>query len=172
MVAPLRLIWYLLRHKWYVLRASLALRVPLWQALIHDWSKFRPSELLPYARMVYGRVGWRRVDLTRLHYTPGHQHEFDTGINHHRNRNPHHWQYWLLYTGFYADESRPFTALPMPERFVREMVADWIGAARAQGNTNVYGWYTSHKEEIILHPATRVLVEQLLDEAHQRGLLP
>ncbi|MFA5525633.1 MAG: DUF5662 family protein [Acholeplasmataceae bacterium] len=55
--------------------------------------------------------------------------------------------------------------LPMPRRYVLEMVADWVGAGRAiTGKRDAAGWYAAHREHIHLHPETRRLVEMLLKE--------
>lgn len=55
--------------------------------------------------------------------------------------------------------------LAMPERYVREMVADWMGAGRAiTGKWEVREWYAKTREHIILHPATRARVEELIAE--------
>lgn len=53
--------------------------------------------------------------------------------------------------------------LPMPDRYRREMLADWRGAGRAQGNPNTARWYLSHRDGILLHPETRRWVEEQLD---------
>ncbi|HCF70962.1 MAG TPA: hypothetical protein DER33_05135 [Syntrophomonas sp.] len=50
----------------------------------------------------------------------------------------------------------------MPEKYVKEMVADWRGAGLAQGQADTLAWYHANKHKIILHPATRSQVEQLL----------
>ena len=53
--------------------------------------------------------------------------------------------------------------LPMPEVYAREMVADWVGAGMAiNGVSNPQAWYTSNREKMLLHPKTRVFVEELL----------
>jgi hypothetical protein len=54
MLAHLRYLAYVLRHKRYVLYAGWILRVPLWQLLVHDWTKFTPMEWGPYVRRFYG----------------------------------------------------------------------------------------------------------------------
>ena len=55
--------------------------------------------------------------------------------------------------------------LAMPERYVREMVADWMGAGRAiTGRWEVAEWYAKTREHIILHPDTRARVEELIAE--------
>ena len=51
----------------------------------------------------------------------------------------------------------------MPEHFVREMVADWIGAGRAQGHgDDIVPWYRRNAHIMVLHPQTSLLVEHLL----------
>jgi hypothetical protein len=169
MVANIRIFFYLLNHKWHVFRACLALRVPLWQALVHDWSKFRPSEFGTFAQFAFGGAGWRKIDLAKLSYTPGENLPLDMVKNYHQKRNPHHWQYWLYYVGM---DDVSFIALPMPERFAREMVADWIGAAKAQKGPNVLDWYERNRDSLVLHPETRAFVETLLRDAQRRRVIP
>ena len=54
-------------------------------------------------------------------------------------------------------------ALPMPEKAVLEMVADWRGAGRAiSGKDETKEWYAKNKDNMILHTATRNLVEKML----------
>lgn len=45
---------YVLRHKWFVLLQCLS-NGQFWLGIIHDWSKFLPSEFFPYARHFYGK---------------------------------------------------------------------------------------------------------------------
>lgn len=51
-------------------------------------------------------------------------------------------------------------ALPMPEKYRREMLADWRGAGRAYGNNDTAGWYEKNAAQIVLHPDTREWVER------------
>lgn len=44
---------YLIRHKYYVFMAGFSVGCSLWQIVVHDWSKFLPSEWIPYARYFY-----------------------------------------------------------------------------------------------------------------------
>jgi hypothetical protein len=46
--AHLRYASYVTRHKWFVFRAGLKTRAPLWRLLIHDWSKLSRAEWTPY----------------------------------------------------------------------------------------------------------------------------
>src|SRR5258708_40255385 len=54
MVKHCRYLMYVLRHKWYVFVYGSQLGIPF-LALLHDNSKFLPSEWFPYAEFFYGR---------------------------------------------------------------------------------------------------------------------
>lgn len=150
MKAHLKYLSYVLRHKWFVFLAGLDLKVPLWQLLVHDYTKFLPREWGPYVRYFHGV--WPREDNDAQE-----RHDFDRAWNHHQKRNPHHWQYWLLTMD--VGTTHP---LSMPDRYLREMVADWRGAGRALGKPDTVGWYLANYEKMILHPDTRRQVENLL----------
>jgi hypothetical protein len=124
-----------LRHKWYVLRAGRRLGVPLWRLLVHDLSKFSRAEWGAYVdRYVTGRYV---------------QSEWDRAWAHHCRHNPHHWQHWM--------------GAKMPEHFAREMLADWTAAGQTySGTDDPREWYAWNRDQIVLHPATRDLVEELM----------
>lgn len=180
--------WLTIKHKWFVFLAGLKTGVPLWRLIIHDWSKFTPSELPHYQRQFFGDkddpLGFAAAWL------------------HHQNHNPHHWEYWLPRSGhakhndderykiqahgdgyplwiydfekekqitpkiaddFAEDANQIYTLkeylnnidlipIDMPEWAIREMIADWMGAARAyEGQWPVDGnweWMDTHCEKI------------------------
>jgi hypothetical protein len=185
----LRYLWYVIRHKWFVFVAGSLTRAPLWRLLIHDWSKFRPSEWFPYVANFYGEsvdsIAHRdyQTRMARAHYDfegevhvsfhaklLRHEQElkerlknkrrtaFDIAWLRHQHRNPHHWQHWVL-----REDSGATKVLQMPDHFVREMVADWMGAGRAiTGKWEVEAWYEKNKHQILLHPVTRGRVEVLI----------
>jgi hypothetical protein len=94
---------------------------------------------------------------------------FDAAWNHHQKANPHHWQYWLL-----TMDSGETAPIDMPEKFVREMVADWIGAGWAIRNQPNYvsacagagEWYAKNADRMKLSARTRRRVEELLNAAN------
>lgn len=135
---------YVLRHKWYVFQACLEYGL-IWRGLIHDWTKFLPSEWIAYAQTFYKPDGSKQYVSSDA---------FANAWNHHQKRNSHHWQYWLL-TWDHGGE----TALDMPLADRQEMLADWRGAGRALGMPNTWEWYEANKEKIRLHPDTRTWVE-------------
>lgn len=141
---------YVARHKWFVLRAGLRTRAPLWRLLVHDWSKLTPAEWGPYVRFFYTDRRDRAA--------------FDKAWLHHQHRNPHHWQHWLLH-----EDNGDTKALRMPDGLVREMVADWMGAGRAiKGRWDVADWFDKNAHRIVLHPETARLVHKLIDAQRAR----
>ncbi len=138
---------YVFRHKWFVFREGLKLGVPLRQLLIHDWSKCMPSEWTPYVLTFYGTDGEKICAADR----------FEHAWLLHQKRNPHHHQWWLL-----PQDDGDMKALPMPDRYRREMIADWIGAGLAQGKPDTAAWYEKNKAKMRLHPDTRKWVENRL----------
>lgn len=139
---------YVLKHKWFVFIASRMIGSSLWRALIHDLSKFRPSEWFAYANTFYGSDGSKLYNPTS---------EFDVAWLLHQHRNPHHWQYWILRED--NPESGELKILEMPHKYTLEMVADWMGAGRAiMGRWECSDWYMKHKSKILLHPSTEALV--------------
>lgn len=147
---------YVVRHKWFVLCASRKTKTSLWRALIHDLSKFRPTEWGPYARTFYGTDGRSRYVETR---------EFNKAWLKHQHRNPHHWQHWLLQL-----DSGGVLTIEIPRKYVREMVADWMGAGRAiTGRWDYAEWYHRNWDKIQLHPNTRAFVEALIPARRETG---
>jgi hypothetical protein len=72
---------------------------------------------------------------------------------HHQKWNKHHWEYWVIPS---------HGPLNMPDKYVREMVADWFAAGRAfDGAWDAKNWYL--RQDLLLHPLTRVKVEGLLE---------
>lgn len=140
---------YVLRHKWFILCASRKIGASLWLALIHDVSKFRPSEWTPYARTFYKPDGSKQFN-----ETPAYRRAWLL----HLHRNPHHWQYWMI-----INQENSTTAIEMPHKYALEMVADWMGAGRAiSGRWEYLEWYTKNREKIVLHDNTRHFVEEIL----------
>lgn len=162
---------YLLRHKWYVAVACFEHGL-YWRGIVHDWSKFLPSEWRAYAEMFYGGPKKPTSDPTTLHgalelvawegearsHRVRWQYGFDRAWLRHQHRQPHHWQHWVL-----REDSGATKVLPMPREDALEMYCDWVGAGRAiTGSKSPRQWYEKNKERIMLHILTREFVESLM----------
>lgn len=152
---------YVLRHKWFVLWACRMTGAGLRRGAVHDWTKFLPREWFAYAKHFYNEDGTRRDVRDKTgSYDPLRQGiSFEMAWLSHQ-RNKHHWQAWVV-----LGDGGSVKALPMPEKYVREMVADWVGAGKAiSGRSDPRPWYDANKWNMLLHDETRDLVEMLLEE--------
>lgn len=163
----LKYLSYVVRHKWFVLCACWK-RGLYWQGVVHDWSKFLPSEWFPYAAFFYGpklpewhevsagqRMAGYPYELTKTYRSD----QFDLAWLKHQHRSPHHWQHWVL-----REDSGDTKLLRMPHKYVLEMLSDWDGAGRAitgkSGGTSA--WYAKNRAKILLHWETRTFVDMEL----------
>ena len=163
MKAHLGYLGYVLRHKWHVLYAGIFLGVPFGRLLIYDWTKFTPAEWGPYVRRFGGgnNSKWEKADDDQ---------EWKDAWLHHWTHNPHHWNYWcIVIEDTYLGSMR--VPRPMPETYVREMVADWYGAGMAQGKPAIEAWYMANNDKMQLHPETRAMVHRFITEGVLKGVI-
>jgi hypothetical protein len=138
--------------------ASIELGVP-WQGFVHDLSKFSPLEFWAYARYFKGPYGalYKGTCPVILYRQKELKQAFDVAWKHHQKHNPHHWEHWIIELAIGENK-----VSLMPEKYVREMVADWMAMSRARGKSDCSEWYEGNKEFIKLHPETRKCVETLI----------
>lgn len=82
----------------------------------------------------------------------------------HIHRNPHHWQHWVL-----INDNGSFTALPMPEVYIIEMICDWWSFSWKKGNLyEIFDWVDENGPRILLANETIRLVEKILNRIRVR----
>ena len=159
---------YVARHRWFVFKAACRLGIP-GLGLVHDLSKYSHAEWGPYACQFFNSDGSRRdVRNPDGSYDPNAQApEFKRAWLHHQ-RNRHHWQAWIS-----LGDAGAFYAIDIPDRFCREMVADWMGAGMAiSGRKNPYPWYQANKAKMILHQNSRTRIEAIICSQAVQGWQP
>ena len=163
---------YVLRHKWFVFVECCKMGIPL-RGLLHDISKFRSEEFSSYANYFYGDkipddkyIAGQESSINIKHAIDSHRESVVEGrMNYswlgHQHKNKHHWQYWIL-----RHDSGGTTLMEIPYKYVKEMVADWLGAGRAINgkDDDTKSWYESNKDKMQMHENTRKIVEELLNE--------
>lgn len=132
------------RHIAFVQQAGRQIGVPEELLLVHDESKFSTEEYLPYAVNFYGSDEQKEANRP----------DYALAWLHHLHANKHHWQHWIVPLG---------EVLPMPPVYVREMVADWMGASRAYtGSWDMTEWLKEHLPGLVLHDDTEAILLVLL----------
>ena len=138
------------------------------QGLMHDLSKYSPTEFLIGARYFQG---------TR---SPNNAEREATGVStawlHHKGRNRHHYEYWLDYSGKRSDGINGSGIIPcrMPLRYVAEMFMDRIAACKtyhgaAYRDSDPLDYYVKGNTRQFLHPDTADLLEEMLKMLAEDG---
>lgn len=150
---------YVIRHKWFVFVECCRLGIP-WLGVVHDISKFRLDEFVPYANHFYGNGGNIKKGRDETGYYKPHDtgnEKFEMAWLLHQKRNKHHWQWWVS-----PCDREEVKVLDMPLKYRKEMLADWRGAGKAQGTPDTLAWWNKNKSKIKLHDNTARWVERNL----------
>lgn len=128
------------------------------QGLLHDLSKYSPTEFWRGARYYLG---------TR---SPNDAERKETGISlawlHHKGRNRHHLEYWIDYQ-FSNDGKAGMGGYKMPIRYVAEMFCDRIAASKVYlkeeyTDAASYNYFIRSKDHLLIHPETSAEIEKML----------
>jgi hypothetical protein len=138
------------RNLLYILDHKLNVLIECWkeglyvQGITHDCSKFSPKEFFPYAKKFFSDGELSIVDEMKWNYA----------WLLHQHKNKHHWEYWVV---------NPNTkqALPMPRKYLIEMVCDWRSFSRKWGR-KVKGANIKLSDHLILHHETKKELEILM----------
>lgn len=146
------------QHVRFVREAGVELKVPESQLAIHDKSKWTEDEFPRYAANFHGKtspVNAQRVaDNMALAWL------------HHIHHNPHHWQFWMFPDGYSPKSSSLEKGIIfMPENYLREMVADWMGASMAYtGSWDMLDWLNMNLKNVKLHSKSWLVLVKILEE--------
>ncbi len=142
-------------HKWLVMKYCF--RVGLYrQGLLHDMSKYSPTEFLAGAKYFKGDQ------------SPNVAERLDKGYSaawlHHKGRNKHHLEYWIDYDPSLGGQ---MGGVKMPVKYVAEMFCDRVAASRIYEKENYtdsspWEYYDRSRGHYIIHPDTAALLEKLL----------
>lgn len=148
------------KHKHWVFIYACKLEIP-WRGIKHDLSKFSPTEFWESVKYWDGKSS----PIPKCKKENG----YSLAWQHHKGRNSHHYEYWV------DNVDRGGVAIKMPYDDVLELVADYLGAARAylgkdftlQGE---YDWWKKKQtENIKMHLESQDLVSRLLARFAQDG---
>jgi len=133
------------------------------QGLLHDLSKYTPSEFWIGAKYYQGTQ------------SPNNAERLDRGYSsawlHHKGRNKHHFEYWLDYS---LDRNKVMEGMKMPICYVVEMFLDRVAAGQIYNGKNFsqdnpWEYYEKGRAKTLLHPKTRELLEYLLKMYAKKG---
>lgn len=154
-----------LHHKYLVLKGCWAVGLYR-QGLLHDLSKFSPTEFMVGARYFQGNRSPNNAEREDLGYS--------ASWLHHKGRNRHHFEYWMDYNLHAKEGEQMVIPVRMPGRYVVEMLMDRIAASKVYRGSEYTDadplrYYKTGKVEGFMHPDTEELLEQLLVMLAQEG---
>ena len=139
------------------------------QGLLHDLSKYSPTEFLVGCKYYQGNM------------SPNNAEREDKGYSsawlHHKGRNKHHMEYWIDYApekGACGAGHKGICGMKMPIRYVAEMYIDRVAASKnyqkeQYRDDSALKYYMKGRAYHILHEDTRALLELLLIMLAVRG---
>ena len=105
------------RHRHMVMRHCIKAGIPI-QGLLHDLSKYTPTEFIPGALYYQGTRSPNEEERERIGYS--------SAWLHHKGRNRHHFEYWIDIN----PESKVYEPVQMPTRYLIEMFCDRVAASK------------------------------------------
>ena len=141
------------------------------QGLLHDLSKYSPTEFL------------RGIKFYQGYRSPNDAERIQNGVSlswlHHKGRNRHHFEYWIDYC-LREDGSVYIGGCKMPKKYVAEMFCDRIAACRVyqkEQYTDASPWlYYQRAKDLkhtdasrFMHEDTALLLERWLELLKDKG---
>ena len=149
------------KHRMLVLEGCF--RVGLYrQGLCHDLSKYAPAEFWNGARYYQGNRSPNAAEREDKGYS-------EAWI-HHKGRNPHHYEYWTDMNR----ETRRYEPIPMPRKYLVEMVMDRRAACKtyegaAYTPASPLNYLNRSWEKNLMHPRTERELRHILTMLRDKG---
>ncbi|MBQ9149027.1 MAG: catalase [Oscillospiraceae bacterium] len=149
------------KHKFLVMDGCFRVGL-IKQGLLHDLSKYGPAEFLTGVRYYQGVRSPNAAEREDKGYSEAWMH--------HKGRNKHHYEYW----SDLSLETRKYESVPMPRKYLVEMVMDRRAACMTyQGKNYKPGsaleYYLGSKERYLMHPQTQRELEYILTMLRDEG---
>ena len=133
------------------------------QGLLHDLSKYSPSEFLVGAKYYQGYRSPNNAEREAQGYS--------AAWLHHKGRNKHHYEYWVDYA---ASEGIGAVPVRMPDRYLVEMLMDRIAASKTYNGANYTNdmplqYFLKGKPIIVMHEDSKRALEFLLRMLAEKG---
>lgn len=149
------------RHKKEVFKECKSCGIPV-QGILHDMSKFSPTEFIPSAKYFQGDRSPINAEKEQIGYS--------AAWLHHKGHNKHHWEYW---TDF--DETGKIIPAKIPYKYVVEMICDWIGAGKVYSSykwkpSDPLDYYNKVRAGRHFNRQTEILILMFLREIRDNGL--
>jgi len=149
------------RHRLKVMKYCFKMKL-YWQGIVHDLSKYSLTEFISSVKYYNGK----RSPIDNEKDDKG----YSLAWQHHKGRNPHHWEYWIDNLGTY--ENKPCR---IPRKYVLEMICDWIAAGQTYEKRDwtpekMLNYFEKYRKERIFHPETLDFIDDILYDMFEYGV--
>lgn len=132
------------------------------QGLMHDMSKYSPTEFLVGAKYYSGTRSPNAAEREELGYS--------TAWMHHKGRNRHHLEYWTDY----GVNTSNMVGQPMPTKYMVELCLDRIAACRIYNgkrytDRDPLDYLEKSRDSRLMHPQTQAQVVEILTMLAEKG---
>lgn len=132
------------------------------QGLMHDMSKYSPTEFLVGAKYYSGTRSPNASEREELGYS--------TAWMHHKGRNRHHLEYWTDY----GVGTPNMEGQPMPTKYMVELCLDRIAACRVYNgdrytDRDPLDYLEKSRDSRLMHPKTQAQVVEILTMLSEKG---
>lgn len=141
-------------HKYLVMKGCFQIGLYR-QGLLHDLSKYSPTEFMVGARFFQGNRSPNNAEREEKGYSEAWMH--------HKGRNKHHYEYW----SDYSIEKQGMVPVPMPTVYVLEMFMDRVAASKVYRkeqytDRDSLDYFLNSKDLKLMHDKTKKQLEFLL----------
>lgn len=149
-------------HKYLVMKGCF--RVGLYkQGLLHDLSKYSPTEFLVGCKYYQGTASPNNREREVKGYS--------SAWLHHKGRNKHHLEYWIDYS---VGKDKSMVGMKMPLKYVVEMFIDRVAASKnyqkeKYRDDSPWEYYAQGRGHYMIHKDTQKLLEKLLRMLAEEG---
>lgn len=147
------------RHRWVVFKLCCKAGIP-WRGLVHDLSKFSPTEFWESVKYYNGSMSPILFAKRKQGYSKA--------WLHHKGRNKHHPEYWV-------DWALPQKAIIMPYKYAVEMVCDKMAAGIVYNGKDwkqdtQIKYYMKERETSIVHPQIDKFLLEIFTQVSEQGI--
>ncbi len=150
-------------HKYLVMKGCFQIGL-YWQGIMHDMSKYSPSEFIVGMNYYQGDRSPNNAERE--------ENGFSSAWLHHKGRNKHHYEYWIDY----STKNIPggMAPAPMPDKYIAEMLIDRVSACKVYRkekytDKSPLEYYLSGKDPAPLHKKTKSMLEKYLNMLAKDG---
>ena len=163
MAHPIKHFITITHHRHKVIANCFRAGIPM-RGLLHDLSKYSPTEFIPGAKFYLGNRSPNEGERESYGYSKA--------WLHHKGRNRHHFEHWTDYN----PETKKFSGVEMPQKYLIEMFCDRVAASKIYNGKNYtdstplqYFLNGRNNRGSIIHPKTSDELELLLRMLSEKG---